>query len=95
MPNYLNVIIENEHLWRYDEDLLFGSLRYRHAAEFNVLRVKPEEADMYDLLVQVGAYPTRILAEASWKETGAQIPEGYSDFFTVNGKRLVIWNPTV
>lgn len=92
---FLNVIVENEHLWQHDEDLLFGNPAYRRAAQCNILRMKPEEADMYDLLVQVGAYPTKILAEQCWHETGAKIPEGYSDFFTVNGKRLVIWNPTV
>ena len=94
MQKNLNVIVDNDDLWECDEDLLFGDPRHRQACSMDVVHVSPDEADMYDLLVRVGAYPTRILAEQTWKETGAHIPEGYSDFYTTNGKHLVIWNPT-
>lgn len=53
-----------------------------------------DETNMFDLLVFIGAFPSKNQAHKNWK-LGAKIPDGFSEFFIGKKKKhLCVWNPT-
>lgn len=56
---------------------------------------RPEEVDIFDLLVKLGAFPSKSQARKNWKGP-TEIPQGWSEFTIGKMKRkLCIWNPSV
>lgn len=86
--DFLNVIVANEHVGEWDRNNLFPD-------EEEVVVFRPGcKKDMLDLLVILGAFPSRSQARKNWKLTGAEIPTGWSMFFVGKHRRcLAIWNP--
>lgn len=52
------------------------------------------DADMYDVLVKAGVFISKGQARKNWKQTGAEIPEGFA-LYTVGKQRktLAVWLP--
>jgi hypothetical protein len=53
------------------------------------------DMDMFDILVDMGVFKSRSDARKNWKQTGKDIPEGFTDLKGI-GKmkhRLTIWVP--
>ncbi len=86
--NFLNVIVESDHVLDTDRGSLFPDSE-------DVLIIRPgNNKDMFDLLVLLGAFPSRSQARKNWKGTQA-IPEGWSEFFVGKKKRhLCCWRPS-
>jgi hypothetical protein len=84
----LNVVI-GQPILLLNQDLIyqfFGKESYR---------LMPEDCDMYDLLVLLGAFPSKSEARKNWNRTGKEIPPGYNEFKDIGKqkKALYIWNP--
>ena len=86
---FLNIIVENGNVWDTDSANLFpGNERVD-------ILWPGHGKDMFDLLVIIGAFPSKRQAKKNWTKTGPEIPLGWNEF--VIGKRrrfLCIWNPT-
>jgi hypothetical protein len=84
----LNAVVFNQF---YDEKLaifLFGGI------DETFLRI-PDDYNMYDLLVLLGAFSSKSEARKNWTRTGKEIPSGYNEFKDIGKqkKALYIWNP--
>lgn len=51
--------------------------------------------DMFDILVQVGIFPSRSQARKNWIKTGREIPDGFTDIQKVGKQwhRITILKP--
>lgn len=84
--DYLNVIVMNGFVRGEDKPALFPN-------DEDVLEVSPL-TDIWDLLLMLGAFPSRGQAKKNWKGP-KQIPDGWSEFYVGKIRRhLCIWNPT-
>jgi hypothetical protein len=85
---FLNLAVRNAH---YDPSLLLALF----PADEWVEVVDKVTFDMYDLLVRVGAFPSRGQARKNWKLTGADIPPGFNHWVIgkKRDKELCVWNP--
>ena len=87
--DFLNIIVESEHVRDEDRVALFPDDEVVH-----ILR-DGHGKDMFDLLIILGAFSSKSQAKKNWKNTKATIPSGWSEFFVGKKKRwLCIWNPT-
>lgn len=83
--DFLNVIIDNGNVRESDRDDIFPA-----DEEVNLL---PPETDIFDLLVMLGAFPSKTQARKNWKH--GPIPDGWSEFYVGKLRRhLCIWNPS-
>jgi len=97
--DFLNVIVENGNIRDGDEELVFGPDRHDgcigcpRCKKEEVMRV-PATTTIFDLLVMLGAFPSKGQARKNWQH-GAEIPPGFSEFRVGKLRRLLtIWNPT-
>ena|ERR1700756_5418733 len=88
VPSQLCVIVKTPHLDINDRNELFG-------VEDDVIFINPNEEDMYDLIVQLGVFPSKGQARKNWKKTNQIIPNGWSEFVVAKHppRFLYIWNP--
>lgn len=87
MASYLNIIITSENVREDDRDYLFPR-------DEDITYLSLDQTSMPDLLVQLGAFPSRGQAKKNWKGP-QEIPGGWSHFFVGKLRReLCIWNPT-
>jgi hypothetical protein len=82
-----NVIIENQHLMGDERRLFFQGEDVFYL---------PPSTDMYDLLVQIGIFPSKAQARKNWNKSGQEVPPGFSDFKGIGKlrRRLTVLNPT-
>lgn len=83
----LNIIIDNGNLVGDEQALFFHG---EPVQQFHW------PLDMFDLLVFMGAFKSKSEARKNWKQTGAQIPKGFTDLKRIgrDRHRLTILNPT-
>jgi len=82
--DFLNAVIDNGNVWPSDCDSLFPTNE-------EVLFFS-SDTDIFDLLILIGAFPSRSQARKNWKHGSLQ--SGWSEFFVGKIKRhLCIWNP--
>jgi len=81
-----NFVIRNVRFKNSDVDLFFDD------EEVNV--VMDPNWDMFDLLVFAGIFKSKSQARKNWNRTGAEIPNGFSDFKNIGKgkKRITILN---
>jgi hypothetical protein len=98
---FLNVIVQSANVQETDVDLIFGPHNCQDCRGCDFCRSEevffmPQETDMYDLLVKLGAFPSKSQARRVWTKTGKDIPAGFSHFERIGKLRrvLTIWNPT-
>ena len=86
--NFLNVVVSNEYVQEYDRNTLFPDNE-------DVLVLWPgHKKDIYDLLIIIGAFPSKSQARKNWKGP-SYIPTGWNEFWVAKAKRhLCIWNPS-
>ena len=85
--DFLNVIICNGNIHPSDAPTLFPKNEPIEA-------FLPEEVDIFDLLVKLGAFPSKSQARKSWKGLD-KIPDGWSMFWVGKFRRILcIWNPS-
>ena len=85
---FLNIIIRTKNVRLEDRTDLFPD-------DEIVWVFDPQEKDMFDFLLMLGLFKSRGQARKNWKNTGAEIPRGWTEF---NGlgkfrKSLCIWHP--
>ena len=81
----LNRIVHNDNFIAWDKKAIFD--------DEEVVQILPD-ATMVDLLVRIGAFPSKGQARKNWKGS-ITIPDGFSEFFIGKKRRhLTIWNPS-
>jgi len=87
MADFLNIIILNGNVHPSDAPNLFPKGEAIEA-------FKPDEVDIFDLLIKIGAFPSKGQARKNWNGPKV-IPNGWSHFVVGKLRRdLCIWNPT-
>lgn len=87
MADFLNIIIRTSSVQEGDRELLFPDDEMVHIFD-------QEQKDIFDLLIILGAFPSKSQARKNWNGP-KEIPEGWSEFFVGKLKRhLCIWNPS-
>lgn len=100
MADFLNVIIRTKYMREEDVNLF---LPHDHpdckpcswCREEEVCILNEGTVDMFDLLVRLGAFPSKGAARKNWKKTGKEIPPGWTHLIGIGKFRreLAIWNP--
>ena len=70
-------------------DDIFGDIRGKEKV------ISFDKADIYDILVQAGAFESKGQARKNWRGI-KEIPTGYSEIGPIGKQKLMlfIWNPT-
>jgi hypothetical protein len=80
----VNFVIVNRHWDPSLEEPLFGEPVQRLEAT----------VDIYDVLVAAGVFSSRSQARKNWKQTGPEVPEGFSMWCVGKTRKLVtLWLP--
>lgn len=86
MADYLNVVVVDKTRWA-DVEALFP-------ADEEIMFISSGSADMLDLLLYAGCFPSKSQARKNWRGSPA-IPEGWSEHWVGKKRRQIcIWNPS-